>query len=79
MEVGDRVKVEEENFNRGVGGAYPTLTGPRMDIPTFEWDQPRWWIKWCEGVFYQYRVTERAKVNMAATYLDDVADAWFQN
>jgi len=30
-------------------------------------------------VFYQYRVAEREKVNMVASYLDDVADAWFQN
>jgi len=39
-----------------------------MDIPPFERDRPRW-------VFYQYQVAERKKVNMAATYLDDVADA----
>jgi len=50
-----------------------------MDILTFERDRPRWWVKQCERVFYQYRVAKREKVNMATVHLDDVADAWFQN
>ena len=72
MEVGDKVEVEEDNLTQGIGGNHSNPPGLWMDIPPFERDRPRW-------VFYQYQVAERKKVNMAATYLDDVADAWFQN
>lgn len=30
----------------------------RLDIPVFEGDKPRWWIRRCERFFYHYRVTE---------------------
>jgi len=64
IETGDRVETGEENFNRGIRGAHPTLLGPRMDIPAFEQDRPRWWIRWCKRVFYEYRVAKREKVNV---------------
>ena len=30
-------------------------------------------------MFYQYRVVERERVNMAADDLEGISDAWFQN
>ena len=33
----------------------------------------------CERFLYHYRVVEENKVNMAAAYLNDAADSWFQN
>lgn len=72
-----RGEAEDDLMIRGGGYNHSNLQGPRMDIPLFERDQPRWWVRRCERVFYQYRVAERDKVNMAAAYLDDVADAWF--
>lgn len=65
--------------HRYYGGINLPHFGPRMEILAFDWDRPRWWIRRCERVFYQHRVTEGDKVCMAASYLDDVANAWFQH
>lgn len=51
---------------------------PRLEIPIFEGDKPRWWIRRCERFFTCYQVVESQKVNLAATYLNDMVDAWFQ-
>ena len=73
------METEDDNLTRGVGGTHPNLLGPQIDIFTFERDRPQWWVRRCERVFYQYRVAERDKVNMTATYLDDMVNAWVQN
>ena len=51
---------------------------PRLQIPIFEGDKPRWWIRQCERFFHHYQVAENQKVNLAVAYLNDIADAWFQ-
>ena len=52
---------------------------PRLDISIFEGEKPRWWVCRCERFFELYRIGEDHKVVMAATYLNDVVDACYQN
>ena len=54
VEIGERLEAEKRNVVGGVGGNPSTSLAPRMDIPAFERDRPRWWIRRCERVFYQY-------------------------
>lgn len=50
----------------------------RLEIPAFDGDKPRWWIRQCERFFHYYWVVECQKVNLAVAYLNDMADPWFQ-
>ena len=51
---------------------------PKMQIPLFDGISPRWWIRRCERFFQYYNVIECQKVNIAAAYLNDMTDAWYQ-
>ena len=51
---------------------------PRLEIPMFDGMKSRWWIKRRERFFQFYRVLDEQKVNLAAGYLNDAVDSWFQ-
>lgn len=51
---------------------------PRLEIPMFEGIESRWWIRRCERFFQYYNITECQKISLAANYLKDMADAWYQ-
>jgi len=51
---------------------------PRLEIPMFDRVKPRQWIRHCERFFQFYRVFEEQRVNLAATYLNDLVDFWYQ-
>jgi len=50
---------------------------PRLEIPVFEGDNPRWWVRKCERMFDWYDIPEVRRVPLAAAYFDDVVDAWY--
>ena len=60
---------------RGLNSHVPT---PRLEIPLFDGSKPRWWICQCEIFFQLYHISEVQRVTMAATYLDDMIDSWYQ-
>jgi len=60
---------------RGLNSHIPT---PRLEIPLFDGSKPRWWIRRCERFFQLYHIPEVQRVAMAAAYLDDTADSWYQ-
>ena len=37
------------------------------------------WIQKCERFFTQYRVGNEQRIGMAALYLTDVAEVWYQS
>jgi len=51
---------------------------PRLEIPLFEGSKLSWWIRRCERFFQFYGVIENQRINIATAYLNDTADAWFQ-
>ena len=51
---------------------------PRLEILLFDVLSPPWWIRRCKRVFEWYGVVERQKVTVAAVYLNDASDAWYQ-
>ena len=50
---------------------------PRMEIPVFKGDNPRWWVRKCERMFEWYDIPEGRRVALATAYFDNVADAWY--
>ena len=50
----------------------------RLEIPIFEGKKPRWWVRRCERLFQFYRIPENQKITLAAAYLNEVADSWYQ-
>ncbi|XP_052209406.1 uncharacterized protein LOC127812896 [Diospyros lotus] len=76
----ERGVYERELQGRNMGLANHSHTPVlRLDIPIFEGEKLRWWVRRCERFFELYRIGEEQKVLMAAAYLNDVADAWYQN
>ena len=58
----------------GTGSHQTGLPMPKMEIPLFDGQNPRWWVRRCERFFQLYKVPEEQKVTMAATYLNDTTD-----
>lgn len=56
----------------------PGFPMPWMEIPVFEGIHPRWWLRKCERLFDWYNVPGIQRVGLAATYFNEVVDAWFQ-
>ena len=72
----------EEDTGGSVRGLNPYTNShtamPRLHIPLFDGSKPRWWIRRCEGFFQLCNVREVQRVTMAAAYLNDVANSWYQ-
>ena len=54
------------------------LPMPKMEIPLFDGHNPRWWVRRCERMFSLYNVAEQQNVTLAAAYLNDTGDVWYQ-
>lgn len=50
----------------------------RMEIPVFEGDNPRWWVRKCKRMFEWYGILEGRWVSLAVAYFDDVVNTWYQ-
>ena len=51
---------------------------PQMEIPVFERNNPKWWVRKCERMFDWYSILEGRRVALVAAYFDDMVDAWYQ-
>lgn len=51
---------------------------PKLDIPMFDGNTPRWWIRRCERAFEWHGVPEQQGVALVAAYLNDTGDDWYQ-
>ena len=74
---------EEENVwkSRQEGTTHPNHIGfpvPKLELPMFNRQKPRWWIKRCEKMFMIHQVAENQRVALALAYLNDSRDIWFQ-
>ena len=56
----------------------PYFPMPKLHLPLFKGQHPRWWIKRCEKLFFLYQVPKQQNITSTFTYLNDVADSWFQ-
>ena len=60
------------------GQGHPRISMPKLDIPMFDGNAPRWWIRRCERAFEWYGVPKQQRVTLVATYLNDAGDYWYQ-
>ena len=65
-----------DNRNRAQPNA---VTLPRWELPCFAGQEPKVWIRKCDRFFTQYRVGNEQRVEMAALYLTDAAEVWYQS
>uniref|UniRef100_A0A3Q7FJK1 Retrotransposon gag domain-containing protein n=2 Tax=Solanum lycopersicum TaxID=4081 RepID=A0A3Q7FJK1_SOLLC len=56
-----------------------TVALPMWELPCFASQEPKVWIRKCERYFIQYRVDNEQRVELAALYLNDVAEVWYQS
>lgn len=61
-----------------VGQSHPHFPILKLDLPMFEGQNPRWWIRRCEKLLILYQIPEHQEITLASTYLNDVAYSWFQ-
>ena len=56
----------------------PNFPMLKLEIPLFDNQNPRWWVRRCERMFSVYNVPKQQKVTLATTYLNNVGYAQFQ-
>lgn len=56
----------------------PSFHAPKLEIPLFDGENPRWWVRQCERMFTLYQVPEQHMITLASAYLNDMGDAWLQ-
>ena len=50
---------------------------PKVEIPQFDVQNSRWWVRRYDRVFSLYNVADTQKMMIAAAHLNDVGDAWY--
>jgi len=50
---------------------------PKLELPVFEGVKPQWWWRSCDKLFEIHRVEENQNVVLAAVYLHDAGDIWY--
>ena len=59
----------------GLGNIHqPRFPMPRVEIPTFDGVNPRWWLRKCERMFDWYNILEGQRVSLASAYFNEVID-----
>ncbi|XP_027122021.1 uncharacterized protein [Coffea arabica] len=51
---------------------------PRLELPMFNFGNPREWTRKCQKYFLNYQVAKSQKVEVAEMFLEGRADNWFQ-
>ena len=69
------IRIENSSVNSSC--THSIVPMPKLEISMFDGKNPRWWVKRCKKFFPFYNIEESQKVNLASTYLNDAADAWF--
>lgn len=78
VEIEDRLESMAGASNRGGYTAQGNMPMSRLVIPAFNGGKLHWWFSHCERFSHYYGVVDNQKVNLAATYLNDITNAWFQ-
>ncbi|KAH0672946.1 hypothetical protein KY290_025229 [Solanum tuberosum] len=65
----------QDNRNRP---QQPPIESPKWELPSFEGEEPKVWIRKCEKYFEQYRILDEQKVKSSVFYLNGLAEVWYQ-
>lgn len=56
----------------------PYFPLPKLEISMFDCQNPRLCVRRCQKLFTLYNVPDQQVITLTSTYLNDVADVWFQ-
>lgn len=51
---------------------------PKVEIPMFERNNPKGWIRLCEKFFYVHNTDEEDRVETAALFFREIAHVWYR-
>lgn len=80
LEVEPQVMEENVGVRRQghkIGSHQTAFPMPKMEIPLFDDQNPRWWARRCARVFSLHNVAETQKVTLVAAYLNDEGDTGY--
>lgn len=52
---------------------------PRIEMPLFNGEDPRSWVRKCNKFFSIHQLNERSRMEMLELYMEGKADIWFQS
>ncbi|KAL4281742.1 hypothetical protein GQ457_03G022050 [Hibiscus cannabinus] len=73
----ESLKQEKDNFVSQIGNSGNFMPRPKIELPFFEGQNPRGWIKKCQKYFSIFAIPEYQKVEIASMYLNGKAETWF--
>ncbi|KAL4348329.1 hypothetical protein GQ457_17G014550 [Hibiscus cannabinus] len=66
--------MNQTNINASPGGFN---FRPRLELPFFEGENPRGWVRKCQKYFALFEIPEEHKLEIASMYLEGRAEIWF--
>ncbi|KAL4281537.1 hypothetical protein GQ457_03G002250 [Hibiscus cannabinus] len=73
----ENLKQEKDNFVSQMGSSGNFIPRPKIELPFFEGQNPRGWIKKCQKYFSIFAIPEHQKIEIASMYLNGKAETWF--
>ena len=50
---------------------------PKRELPSFEGNKPKVWLRKCEKYFNKYKTADNQNVEGVALYLNGLAETWY--
>ena len=76
--VGMGENVVERTPKAPVIADYSHFPVSKSELLVFDEIKPQWWIRRCEKLFNIHQIGDNQRVALAATFLNDMGDIWFQ-